>query len=123
MAHKLDQVFAIRAVLALKPVLDRSFAGAGVGHHLFARPAAPAEGIVQGLSDPPFHRNFIQAYAWFVVAAGFPPQDTRRTLPNSWGTPMRAVRLLEQVLDDDERRLAHRLADYYAEKFGRQEGS
>ncbi len=35
---------------------------------------------------------------------------------------MRAVRLLEQVLVDDERRLAHRLANYYAEKFGQQEG-
>ena len=30
MAHKLDQVFAIRAILALKPVLDRAFTGAGI---------------------------------------------------------------------------------------------
>jgi len=74
--------------------------------------------------DPPFHRNFIRAYAWFVVAAGFRPGETQRTWSYSqdWGTPMRAVCLLEQVLFDDERRLAHRLANYYAEKFGQQEG-
>lgn len=68
---------------------------------------------------PPFHRNIFQAYAWFVVAASFSQEETRRTWSNSkdWNTPMRAVRLLEQVLDDDERRLAHRLANYYAERF------
>ena len=27
--------------------------------------------------EPPFHRNFIRAYAWFVVASNSPPQDTR----------------------------------------------
>ena len=86
----------------------------------------------------PFPQNLIRAYAWFVVAAGSPPQDLRRALSHSqarhapaygpplgqedWDTPMRAVRLLEQVLDDDERRLAHRLANYYVDRFSQKEG-
>ena len=68
---------------------------------------------------PPFHRNVFQAYAWFVVAASFRLEKPRLTWFRweDWNNPMRAVHLLEQVLDNDERRLANRLANYYAKRF------
>ena len=65
--------------------------------------------------DPPFRQNMIRAYAWFAVAA----QNTRRTEPyaKDWGSPMRAVRLLEKVLNDSELRRGRRLENYYAKRF------
>jgi TPR repeat protein len=84
----------------------------------------------RGVSEDQYHLgclslwNIYRAYAWFVVAAGCPPEETRRTLscPDDWRTPTRGIRLLEQVFNDDERRLAHRLANYYAGRFSPKKG-
>jgi len=68
-------------------------------------------------------RDFVQAYAWFVVAArpGL-HQPITKTLEQAkipdWGTPARAVRLLEQVMEENELELAKSLARDYLNRFG-----
>ena len=55
--------------------------------------------------------DMAEAYRWFALASRHAPGNPIRPAP--WGTPLRAVRLLEQVQDEDERKRAHRLVDEY----------
>ena len=67
--------------------------------------------------------DYVQAYAWFVVAArpGLEPQVTsplkHDPIPD-WGTPSRAARVLKQVMEEEELELARSLADDYLKRFG-----
>lgn len=67
--------------------------------------------------------DFVQAYAWFVVAArpGL-NQSITSTLKQGkipdWGTPARAARVLEQVMEESEQELAKSLSNDYLNRFG-----
>ena len=67
--------------------------------------------------------DLVQAYAWFVVAArpelnqSITSTSQHRTIQD-WGTPARAVRVLEQVMVENELELAKSLASDYLTRFG-----
>ena len=67
--------------------------------------------------------DFVQAYAWFVVAArpglNQPITSTLKQgkIPDC-GTPARAVRVLEQVMEESELELAKSLSRDYLNRFG-----
>ncbi len=67
--------------------------------------------------------DFVQAYGWFAVAAR-PGQELAITTSwkhpviEDWGTPARAVRLLDQVMDSGELGMARSLATDYLNRFG-----
>lgn len=67
--------------------------------------------------------DFVQAYAWFVVSArpglnqSLTSTSKHGAIPD-WGTPSRAVRVLEQVMEEGELELAKILATDYLNRFG-----
>jgi len=67
--------------------------------------------------------NFIQAYAWCAVSARHVPgtalEEVNEQLRTTSSLTARSIlRLLEQVLSEDELEKAHRLASEYLENFG-----
>ncbi len=67
--------------------------------------------------------EIVQAYAWFAVAArpGLNQSITGTSKGDAipdWGTAARAVRVLEQVMEDSELEMAKILADDYLSRFG-----
>ena len=69
-------------------------------------------------------QDIVRAYAWFALAAHHQPGApiSRSSDPNvvvvDWGTPERAIRLLEGVLDEQELRAAHDCARaFFREEF------
>ena len=79
-----------------------------------------------GTWEPNPPSDLIQAYAWCAVSANHVPgtaleEVNEQFRTTSSGTAKSILRLLEQVLSEDERDQAHRLASDYLEKFGQEQ--